>query len=142
LGGIEPAPLRGVERRGEHVHLAAAHRHRAIALRFVDGGELVRLLRDRVVPDAEYDERCRHHSNETLHASPPFSRAAVYARHPPYLVISGCPSQSSGSPSTPSVSRPSSSVTLPMQSPAGSRARMSAIPAAGTSHTSTAIAAP
>src|SRR5438552_9805624 len=71
-----------------------------------------------------------------------FARLARYSRQPPYAVISRMPSQSAGSPSTPSVSSPSANLTLPIESPGGSFDRISASPAGGTDHTSTAIAAP
>src|SRR5262249_24953494 len=70
------------------------------------------------------------------------ARAATYARQPPYAVISRMPRQSAGSPRTPRISVPSSSGTLPIDSPGGSASRMRATPASGTYQTSTARAAP
>src|SRR5439155_26870751 len=58
-------------------------------------------------------------------------RAATYGRQPPYSVISRWPSQSTGSPSTPSVSSPSARRTLPTQRPGGSPSKTVPIPAAG-----------
>ena len=52
------------------------------------------------------------------HSSELIFRLAVYARQPPNEVISFCPSQRIGSPSTPRTSDPSASVTLPMHRPA------------------------
>src|SRR5437867_4586150 len=89
--------------------------------------------------DREPDERGALLDVRLAHAR---LRAATYARQPPYSVISRWPSQSTGSPSTPSVSSPSARRTLPTQRPCGSASKTAASPAAGTVHTSTAIAAP
>src|SRR5207237_684737 len=59
LLGIEPAPLRGVQRRRQHVVFRAAGRggHGTITLGLLERRELIRLLRERIAPlAAQVDE--------------------------------------------------------------------------------------